>query len=199
VTEDGDRLTVRHLLEEMGFPGEGGDLDEALRWALVELKLRRADHGVEAMMEIIESTLKKAVGQPLIPDPKVIEIWADKDDPTIMRGIVQVPVNIEYVPVTPTITPPLTAEPAPAEELQFDDPPWTLSNFIQWKGTQVCLDLHCTCGCHSHIDSWFAYYVQCPNCGQVYEMAQEVGMTKVDKVPEGQCKAVVGDRPATWT
>lgn len=39
---------------------------------------------------------------------------------------------------------------------------------IQWKGTDVCMDIHCSCGQHSHIDEEFVYHVQCPSCGKVY-------------------------------
>lgn len=41
---------------------------------------------------------------------------------------------------------------------------------MQWKGTEVCLDLHCVCGYHGHLDDMFAYAVQCGGCDRVYEM-----------------------------
>jgi len=42
--------------------------------------------------------------------------------------------------------------------------------WIQWKGTQACVDIHCAkCGCHSHYDGDFMYFVKCPKCGQIYE------------------------------
>ena len=31
--------------------------------------------------------------------------------------------------------------------------------WIQWKGTDVCIDLHCECGSHGHVDGDFVYYV----------------------------------------
>jgi len=40
--------------------------------------------------------------------------------------------------------------------------------WIQWKGTDVCMDLHCKCGHSSHVDGMFAYSVQCPECNTVY-------------------------------
>ena len=40
--------------------------------------------------------------------------------------------------------------------------------WIQWKGTNVCMDVYCPCGHHSHIDADFAYYVKCPNCKRVW-------------------------------
>jgi hypothetical protein len=43
--------------------------------------------------------------------------------------------------------------------------------FIQWKGTDVCMDLHCTvCQHHNHYDTDFAYFVQCAKCKTVFEM-----------------------------
>jgi hypothetical protein len=51
--------------------------------------------------------------------------------------------------------------------------------FIQWKGTDVCLDFHCPCqpedtAYSSHLDGFFAYFVRCPRCGAVYEMGTQV-------------------------
>ncbi len=42
--------------------------------------------------------------------------------------------------------------------------------FIQWKGTDVCMDFHCKCGAHCHFDGYFAYVVQCPHCMTKWEM-----------------------------
>ena len=42
--------------------------------------------------------------------------------------------------------------------------------FIQWKGTDVCMDFHCECGAYCHFDGYFAYTVKCPHCGAVWEM-----------------------------
>jgi len=46
--------------------------------------------------------------------------------------------------------------------------------FIQWKGTDVCMDFWCECGEHSHIDAMFAYAVKCWSCGTVWEMPSHV-------------------------
>lgn len=51
---------------------------------------------------------------------------------------------------------------------------------IQWKGTDVCMDLHCKCGCDSHIDGDFVYYIECPECGQIYKTHSEVKLTEVE-------------------
>lgn len=40
--------------------------------------------------------------------------------------------------------------------------------WIQWKGTDVCMDVHCKCGYISHVDADFTYVIQCPKCLQKY-------------------------------
>lgn len=43
--------------------------------------------------------------------------------------------------------------------------------FIQWKGTDVCMDLHCPkCKTHNHYDGFFAYVVECSGCQTQYLM-----------------------------
>lgn len=46
--------------------------------------------------------------------------------------------------------------------------------FIQWKGTDVCLDFTCPCGADGHFDGDFPYFLRCPSCGSVYEMGTQV-------------------------
>src|SRR5688572_30638924 len=42
--------------------------------------------------------------------------------------------------------------------------------FVQWKGTDVCMDFRCECGANCHFDGGFAYTVKCPHCETVWEM-----------------------------
>lgn len=43
--------------------------------------------------------------------------------------------------------------------------------WIQFKGTDLCADMHCSkCGESDHFDGDFCYYWECPNCGQIYEL-----------------------------
>jgi hypothetical protein len=42
--------------------------------------------------------------------------------------------------------------------------------YVQWKGTDVCLDFNCECGTGSHFDGYFLYALQCPGCGRKYDM-----------------------------
>lgn len=46
--------------------------------------------------------------------------------------------------------------------------------WIQWKGTDVCMDLHCSCGYHGHVDTDFFYFYECPKCHARYAVAQYV-------------------------
>jgi len=46
--------------------------------------------------------------------------------------------------------------------------------WIQWKGTDVCIDLHCKCGNRFHFDGDFLYFYQCSCCGEKYALGQNV-------------------------
>ena len=48
--------------------------------------------------------------------------------------------------------------------------------WIQWKGTNVCMDFHCECGGVSHIDAEFLYFIECGYCRQKYEVGGHVKM-----------------------
>lgn len=58
------------------------------------------------------------------------------------------------------------------------------NGWIQWKGTSVCMDIHCICGAMTHIDAEFLYYVECPECGQVYEVDGHVELHPLDFKPD---------------
>lgn len=65
---------------------------------------------------------------------------------------------------------------------------WTRpSVFIQWKGTNACLDLHCLCDAPDersgvgHFDGYHAYALRCVRCGRIYELPQELALTLVDE------------------
>lgn len=67
------------------------------------------------------------------------------------------------------------------------------SNNVQWKGTDLCLDLYCDCGMSSHADGYSFSYVQCPGCDVIYKLQHNVPMTKVqrhdDYVPDHPLRA----------
>jgi hypothetical protein len=56
--------------------------------------------------------------------------------------------------------------------------------WIQWKGTDVCMDVYCKCGQISHIDCDFTYHIKCPHCGQVYECDSHISLIPLDFEPE---------------
>lgn len=58
------------------------------------------------------------------------------------------------------------------------------SAFIQWKGTDVCMDFYCDCGAHGHFDGYFAYEVQCQHCRTVWEMPCTLYPRKTKRAPE---------------
>lgn len=71
------------------------------------------------------------------------------------------------------------------------DPDTGVSMFIQWKGTDVCMDFRCPCGHWGHIHGDFAYFYRCI-CGKVYELGYQVRTREVSeqdlvdsRVPEG--------------
>lgn len=64
------------------------------------------------------------------------------------------------------------------------DPVKDPHGWIQWKGTDVCMDIHCSCGCHSHVDKDFTYYVKCPKCGRMYECNGHIELIPLTKEEE---------------
>lgn len=56
--------------------------------------------------------------------------------------------------------------------------------WIQWKGTNVCMDIHCKCGAHGHIDTDFAYHVKCRDCGTVYYCNGHIELIELEVEPE---------------
>lgn len=57
--------------------------------------------------------------------------------------------------------------------------------FIQWKGSNICLDFHCPCqpkdaAYSSHYDGDFAYAVKCPKCGAIWQLGTQVIVKRND-------------------
>ena len=55
---------------------------------------------------------------------------------------------------------------------------------INWKGTDVCMDVVCKCGAIGHIDAEFTYNVKCGACGAVYECDPHVQLYELEKEPD---------------
>jgi len=61
--------------------------------------------------------------------------------------------------------------------------------WIQWKGTGVCMDVYCDCGCHFHVDDEFMYYTRCPRCLKPYAVS---GYVRLLPVTEAEARAHEG-------
>lgn len=51
--------------------------------------------------------------------------------------------------------------------------------FIQWKGTDVCMDFHCSCGHANHYDGYFGYEIICEHCRTVFAPSHKVEMVRI--------------------
>ena len=68
--------------------------------------------------------------------------------------------------------------------------------WVQWKGTDVCMDTHCdNCGHHGHIDAGFFYLWQCPSCGARYAVGQVV---KMILLTDEQAAYLAGEFQTGW-
>ncbi len=61
---------------------------------------------------------------------------------------------------------------------------------IQWKGTDVSIDLHCKCGHLGHYDGDFFYFYECPKCKARYAVGSNV---KLIPLTEEQAEYVEKD------
>lgn len=66
-----------------------------------------------------------------------------------------------------------------AREELFEAPFEGPHGWIQWKGTDVCMDIRCLCGELGHVDAEFAYAVRCKACGRIYEVNGHVKLHEV--------------------
>ncbi len=67
--------------------------------------------------------------------------------------------------------------------------------FIQWKGTDACMDFYCRCGAQHHFDGEFAYYYRCKACGLHYKVGSYVAlyeMTTDEVADQTGCPFVEG-------
>jgi hypothetical protein len=65
------------------------------------------------------------------------------------------------------------------------------NGWIQWKGTNVCMDVYCVCGNHGHIDADFAYNVKCMACGRVYACDGHIKLVELTPEEAAQEKCIV--------
>lgn len=50
--------------------------------------------------------------------------------------------------------------------------------WIQWKGTDVCMDVYCACGAHTHVDAEFTYHIMCSACGKWWHVSPYVRLVE---------------------
>lgn len=70
---------------------------------------------------------------------------------------------------------------AKVQHINYDDahPDGKANVFVQWKGTEACLDFVCECGRQGHFDGFFAYTLRC-ECGAVWEMPSTIYPRRCD-------------------
>lgn len=81
---------------------------------------------------------------------------------------------------------------APHKVAEDSDAAWDMQDmqtgkphgWLQWKGTDVCMDVYCVCGNHTHIDGDFTYHVKCGVCGRVYFCNGHIEFIELKKEPE---------------
>lgn len=56
----------------------------------------------------------------------------------------------------------------------------TATVYVQYKGTDICLDFTCSCGAGGHFDGYHAYSVTCGSCGQVWLLPQSLALTRLE-------------------
>lgn len=63
----------------------------------------------------------------------------------------------------------------------YNSPEGLAHTFLQWKGTNACLDFKCSCGRMAHFDGYFAYVLECGYCGIKWEMPYILFPRQTDK------------------
>ncbi|WVX88162.1 hypothetical protein SEA_LITNINMCQUEEN_106 [Gordonia phage LitninMcQueen] len=56
--------------------------------------------------------------------------------------------------------------------------------FIQYKGTDICLDFRCECGAECHFDGYNANAMKCPRCKTVWLLPSVLPLIKADDLDE---------------
>jgi hypothetical protein len=59
------------------------------------------------------------------------------------------------------------------DKVYDEDDEFTYGN-IQWKGTDVCMDISCKCGHYGHMDAGVFYSYECPECKRKYAVGRTV-------------------------
>ena len=78
----------------------------------------------------------------------------------------------------------------PPEAFEIAPPDAKPRTFVQYKGTDLCMDWSCSCTPPSqdfkfHIDAYFAGVLKCPDCGAVWQLPQALEFTRLPDDYEG--------------
>lgn len=73
-----------------------------------------------------------------------------------------------------------------SESVKANGQDGTPRTFIQWKGTNICVDFECPCGRSAHMDTYFLYAVVCPDCGRRWELDPTLLVREVHEGEECQ-------------
>jgi hypothetical protein len=67
-----------------------------------------------------------------------------------------------------------------------DNPSSESGGWIQWKGTEVCMDVHCKCGFTAHIDETSFYFYRCESCKRTYAVGQNIKLIELnpEQIPQ---------------
>lgn len=67
--------------------------------------------------------------------------------------------------------------------------------FLQWQGTNVCMDFYCKCGDTMHFDNYSLFFVQCSACKTKYIMSTYVRAIEVPPHLDEEAS----NSPCLWT
>jgi len=56
----------------------------------------------------------------------------------------------------------------------------TDATFIQWKGTDLCMDYTLPCGCDDHVDGMFCYTIYCPTHNRAFDLDTRIRFIEID-------------------
>ena len=73
-----------------------------------------------------------------------------------------------------------------------DNPETEAYGWIQHKGTDLCMDIHCICGVLGHVDTMFTYVVYCAECGREYAVGANVRLILLDTPELKEASNAVG-------
>lgn len=79
------------------------------------------------------------------------------------------------------------------KEARTSDDAWKIQDvragephaWIQWKATDVFMDVYCACGISFNINGNFAYHIQCPECGTIYMCNGHIELIKLTAHGDG--------------